>query len=384
MHQKKNFIYLVSAIFSGIIGFVYFSGMMKDFKPENFGLGLNTSVKNAYLKTRPINSIVGNIDTVLNTFHFYQSEKKEIILWFGASQLHTINKLKTGDKLAVEYANDSAIANKQNFFFVQSSSPNASLNDLLIIYEYYRQKNYKPDWLIIPLAYGNLKEFPIQDDLIKILGTVSSNDIISGGKALEAIAKEKQNRINGDSHNELKKYNKNTPQEYIENKIEKYLQCFAAYRNKGKSQAKINALYFNEVYLNFTSFIGKLHTSGSTQRYLDIPEYLIKWNNEALESIIRLAKNDNTKILIYRQPIRPTSAAFYYNKSKYDAYWNEICKKYKGNSNIAIIDLQNIVPQDYWGKTNLGSPDIFHFQNEGHKILGDTIFQFLKLKSNAY
>ena len=41
------------------------------------------------------------------------------------------------------------------------------------------------------------------------------------------------------------------------------------------------------------------------------------------------------------------------------------------------MDLTNVIPQEYWGKTNLGYPDIFHFQETGHQILADSLFHNL-------
>ncbi len=48
----------------------------------------------------------------------------------------------------------------------------------------------------------------------------------------------------------------------------------------------------------------------------------------------------------------------------------KIIQKRKTQKNVHFLDLENIIPEKYWGLTNRGRKDVFHFTDEGHQRLG--------------
>lgn len=45
-----------------------------------------------------------------------------------------------------------------------------------------------------------------------------------------------------------------------------------------------------------------------------------------------------------------------------------------------VYDLDNIVPEKFWGLANGDRIDYMHFKDEGHKILSDKLIEILQLK----
>jgi len=63
-------------------------------------------------------------------------------------------------------------------------------------------------------------------------------------------------------------------------------------------------------------------------------------------------------------------------RKAYDAYFvklERMCLKL----NVHYRDFETIVPARYWGLTNHYRPDVFHFQNQGHEILGRVLYKFI-------
>ena len=101
------------------------------------------------------------------------------------------------------------------------------------------------------------------------------------------------------------------------------------------------------------------------------------WNLNAINAFFDDAVINNEKLFVYYQPLRPHDLIFPYNSNSFFAMKNYLNSCSSGNKNLDFVDLTNIIPQKYWGKTNLGYPDIFHFQETGHQILADSLFHNL-------
>ena len=107
-----------------------------------------------------------------------------------------------------------------------------------------------------------------------------------------------------------------------------------------------------------------------------IPATRLAWNIAALDSLIALAKCDGVELLIYKPPHRPGWKTFYHERGAYDRFFAELearCVR----EGLHYLDLETIVPERYWGTTNTGLPDVFHFQDHGHRQLGRAIDDFL-------
>lgn len=366
----KTFTYpiiILIGLLSGLFSFVFAALQLANFNPSEFGLGRNTFTKIAYKGNSVISGLPDTLDSVIRHFHKLRKTKREIALWLGASQLHAINLLTEGDKLAVEYANTEADNKGANLTYLQASTPNASFHDILIMYQLFRQEGIFPDWLIIATVYDDLREKGMQVSLLKQLKKVSDETIELGGKGIKNIL---------DEWLLLKREADNPslgrPQEILEKWLVSNLEnTLPGYKYRGRLAAQ-TSIFIQTFLLNLrTEFVSR--TGFRKTRTPEIPKHLIIRNSEALESLIKLAQHDRCKVLIYKQPHRPSEKQFYHNREKYDAYFADLSKKCRELKNVYYLDLETIVPTQYWGVTNSGKPDVFHFRDEGHRLLGKSI-----------
>ena len=369
---SKDSIGAISGILIGILVFCLCSLHYANFKPEEFGLGLNTIKRIARHNDLPLSSIWKPDSIQLAHFAKLQGEGQKITLWLGASQLHSINKFEEGNMLAVEYANERVNARSSNAVNLQASTPNAGLHDILVMYQIFRQEKLFPDWLVIAMVYDDLKETDIQLGLLKSLRNISEETLKIGEQGIRNVNKEKLIAAQLPAKKTPLKRNAvvGTPQEYLENELISTLdEHFPGYQHRGKVVAKID--------IGFRIYLPKI-LSGIVQqpREPEVPEHQKTWSNLALESLLKLALHDGCKVLLYKQPHPPTAGEFYYNRKKYDAYFEELAQKCEGTDGLYYIDLETIVPPDYWGLTNSGRPDVFHFTDRGHELLGNSIDDF--------
>ena len=366
----KSFTYpiiILIGLLSGLFSFVFAALQQSDFNPEEFGLGRNTFTKIAYKENFAISGLPDTLDPVNRHFRKLRKTEQSVAIWLGASQLHAINPLTEGDKLAVEYANAAADNRGANLAYLQTSTPNANFHDLLTMYQLFRQEGLFPDWLIIAAVYDDLREKGMQVSLLKQLKEIPDETIDSGGKGIKdvldewlLVKREADSPTRGTPHERLEKWLVSN----LENTLPGY-----KYRGRLIAQTSISIQTF---LLNLrTQFITK--TGFRKTRVPKIPKHLIAWNNEALEALIKLALHDRCKMLIYKQPHRPSEEQFYHNREKYDAYFDELSKKCRELKNVYYLDLEIIVPEQYWGVTNSGRPDVFHFRDEAHYLLGKSI-----------
>ena len=378
---KIKFILLMIAILFGIFIFGYYLDKLKNFDVDESNSGLNTiSITNFYSKKK-INTIVQNQSSnlfgeILNTIK--ESDSKYKCLWFGASQLHAINNYKKGEKLAFCVANSINTNDKISHF--QFSSGNANFHDVLSMFMACLKEGIKPNLLIIPLVYDDLREYPIQD---RLLIGLNKNDISKYCEYSRGHFEKQMNLVKIQNRNITIQKNviENTPQVKLEeNIVEAIGNVFPDFQKR----SNLYNYYHSMLYTNSVKFFGSIYgvitqPSKDAIRYPIVEDTIKSWNLLALNDIIRLAKNNNVKVLFYRQPIRPTKGVFYHELKGYNNFYLDLVNNFKRDqNNIFFVDLQKIVPQKHWGKTNLNQPDVFHFTAFGHKILGDTIAELAK------
>lgn len=378
---------IIIGIIVGVSIFSYSASKQRDFHPEDFGLGLNTQTRIGMDRDKLI-SVTGNgdqlklfIPQIITRFKELKSEGKKVALWLGASQLHAINRKAEDDRLAVEFANQLSIDHSDSIAYLQVSTPNANFHDLLILYQLFRQEELKPDWLIVALVYDDLRENPIQKFLLELLKPLPKEVLSNYSVAMHEIQKEINANLNSDAKHQV--VERTVTHGTLQEKIEHYLisllnQYLPGYQYRDKLQSKISILVTTLVSLAAieVSLIKYRKHSDDSQRYPDIAPHLIDWNKNALKEIIEISKSDSTNLLLYRQPIRPTTGAFYHNRQLYQEFFDQLSNQVD-NKSTYYLDLESIVESQDWGITNLGEPDVFHFTVRGHYLLGNAIYKFI-------
>ena len=112
------------------------------------------------------------------------------------------------------------------------------------------------------------------------------------------------------------------------------------------------------------------------RQIMPVPKKNAQWNIDALKTLTRIARDDEVELLFYKQPHRPGEKIFYHDRESYDAFFNWL-KQFSELEGVNYLDLEEIIPAEYWGMTNGYRPDVFHFQEYGHRKLGAVIDEII-------
>ncbi len=308
---------------------------------------------------------------------------KNVTLFLGNSQTHSINQMKNGEVNFIRILHDTLI--NSNSEILCHSMPNAGMQEFYLSYMYWKKKlNIKV--LVIPLFFDDLREDGIRD----VFFTNLINDRFLLSDSLSHIGKKINTNLKSywSSKKEVKLTNssveKNDNQalrETVQEDVENNLNLFLEKNSKSwNNRENVRGDFFVWLYQFRNTILG---INASTIRKMIPQRY--KDNLEALELILNDCKKNDIKVLLYIPPIR-SDVPIPYEKKLYSNFKNkikEICKKEK--SKLFYADFDTIIPGRYWGfkgATNLlekREMDYMHFQFKGHQILADSLFNHLKL-----
>ncbi len=355
---------LLAGLLLGVIAFGIMAQSQADFRPDEVGLGEETSTHLSDYRGHPVAGFVSTPEEVHATLGRIRAQGRPSALWLGASQLHAINRIRPGEELAVFHANESASRRGAELGYAQLSAPNANLNELLVAYLEVRAKGLLPDLLILGLTYDDLREPGIRATILERAPQSPGLDIaLSARGGLENIAaliveSESAQRqaveVIGDMQD--------TPQQRLEERLTELLeQYFPAYRHRGKLLASAE--------VEMLEFFFRLRNLVADTRIPPIPQPQKIWNLAALDTLLELALRDGLQVLVYKAPHRPGAEGFYHDRRAYDRFFKEREGQF-GDLGVGYVDLEEIVAAEQWGFINSGVPDFFHFRGEGHELLG--------------
>ena len=376
MNARMKFFVALAMIVLGVAVFQKLSTDFKNFKAEDAALGVDTVAINDHWNDYSLTPSF--FDTVTK-----ETSNKKLALILGASQLHSINEYVQGQHLAVTYANQSSQSRNSSVRYMQLTQPNGSFHDLLGLYLCYKKPGVKqPKLLIVALVYDDLIE-DLKDTVAECLPSANPKLQKVAGKGYEQLyelrkayeKKIKDEKTAKQAEVAALDYSLSA-QDKLERGISNFLEKnWEAYRYRGNLYSKV--VY--ELYSFALYYISGL----SKRRGPTAPENLKQWNLEALYSLIRIAKADGSKVLIYRQPHRPGEVPFYHDRAEYDRFYSEL-EAYAALEGVLITDFETIVSQDLWGMNGWNFPDVFHFKNRGHEILGKALDGFVEKQEKTH
>ena len=129
------------------------------------------------------------------------SDSKILVIWLGNSQLHAINQYKSGEKTST--FNLHKYLEKDNFYLITLSQPNANLQEHLLLFGHLLSKKLPIKHLILPLVFDDMRENEIRIELKDAFNSTETIEILkkfSFGKKLI-----KQYKITNDSVNKFGK-----------------------------------------------------------------------------------------------------------------------------------------------------------------------------------
>lgn len=357
----------------GVALFWVLADWQGDFSGEDVGLGRNTVAYREDFDGKRINGPFSDLQLVADSFAELRAEGRDVALWLGASQTYAINHPEPGDHLAVWYANARAQERGSNLFYLLSSSPNANLHELLCSYLALRQRGLVPDVLVLGFTYDDLKEPGIRGAALEMLDPPGEEELAIGGEGVRHVreAFEQRDGVAADSKAPVERTaTAGTPQERLEDALVAELEdVWPVYRKRGALRAAgITAWKMPVTTLAFRVF---------SRPQTAVPRDMQAWNEAALESLIAFVKHDGVALFVYKAPHRPGEVPFFHPRKAYDAYQAQLRARCEAEG-FGYVDLETIVPAEYWGITNNWSPDVFHFQDEGHARLGRAVDQWLE------
>ena len=369
MRKNWNLIQIIAGLLIGYALFYYYSGKYYNFEPKDFALGLSNHAKKAsgtdFLRFhREASAIKSLTENMIKE----KSAGNNIILIFGTSQLHAINDYKEGDSLTVEYVNDFFIKNNKPWRLYQISYPNASYCDFLAFYSNFRQNNAPLDLLVLELHYNTNLGSGLYDGNLQGLNKVYFSSMQNNDSGIiflnDAIDKYKTNNSSSKDKKVIESIvTKGTPQEVLEKIINRGFDSVIPNFDRRKTlMSKLDAERINfMVYFNIFTFKDALKIEAPT-----LSREIVKRNTDAFNSLIKMTQFDGVHIIMYKQPIKQPFIA---KSPDYDKYYMSLEKSFANNNHIFYTDYSFLVP----AKDFVAEEDIWHFNNEGHKIVGNRL-----------
>jgi len=293
-----------------------------------------------------------------------------VILWFGNSQLHSINSYTQGDETASSLLHMAL--RKKGYYLITFSQPNANLQEHYLLFSYLLNQ-FPVKNLILSTVYDDMREDEIRTSINKTLEdayVLNEVDKTTIGKNL-IINYKKKYLINNDTI-----AREETNHDYWENLINKKLEKIWPLWSE---RDLLRGHLFYNLYLLRNTILG---IDATTIRKKILGPYIK--NMTAYKEILNLAEKKKIGILVYIQPIR-NDMKIPYDLNEYNLFKKEIAT-ISEISGAYFSNLENIVPNEFWGQTasinlkNYKDLDFMHFQAEGHQLLSKNIlYEFNKI-----
>lgn len=325
--------------------------MAKDFEPKNFGLGKNTHSFVNQFENAQISGFANDSTNLVATIKKFRGEGSKTFLWLGASQLHSINQPKPGDKLAVTYANKASAKKSANRRYVQLSEPNANFHELwAMLYAVIAKTDV--DGVILGFTYDDLNETGLRKNIIPLYRA----------SPIEPALLEEQQSVANAAELDTNK----TPQAWLENILVDQIEGrLMAFQKRGLIRAYIEAMYKNWI-------VRAVFAVKKKPQVRLVPDRQ-KWNEKAFSRIQQELARRNIPLIVYQAPHQPGMKPFYHPRKPYDDYHTNLSKTLTSSKNSHYLNFETIVDSPHWGINAAGQPDVFHFTVVGHRILGKAI-----------
>ena len=340
----------------------------RDFVASELGLGLQTY---SFETERDGVLVSGDLDAIpalAARLQVLRRAGRTSVLWLGASQLHAINQPGPEAKLAIWYAQERARRRGAPVAYSQLSLPNAGPVELLAVYQAFRAKALRPDRLVLAFTYDDLNETELRQDVSALLDRVRPQLVAADASdSMLARARERAQRAReGPAAAPVtRSATAGTPQEQLELALVSALESiWPAYAARHTVRSAGIAAW----KLPFTGLLFRLR--GRPIQLVD-PEAQ-QTSEAALLELIAQTRADGVALLIYQAPHRPDAQHFYHDRRAYDAYHERLAGLSTRNG-VAWLDLETLVPAPVYGLTDQYLPDVFHFREEGHHLLGEAI-----------
>ena len=290
------------------------------------------------------------------------------LLWLGNSMLHAINQFKKDQRLASEILHERLI--KRNRDLLTISHPSANLQEHLVILKRVILEK-EIETLILGLVFDDFREEGVRHDIAKSIPIPKIRETLYLSEIGRKIIKDQAMVLDvEDDFGGLK----GSLQDQSERSLNRYLETnFDLWSRR----PYLRGVVFNSLYKIRNKIFG---INPKTKRKMIRPRFNNNWL--ALEEIVRVTNEEKINLFVYVAPIR-NDVEIPYLESEYIEFKNRL-EDFSGREGFYLQNYENLIAPEYWGlkdsTTVDGNPelDFMHFQEGGHIILSETIFDFLE------
>lgn len=284
-------------------------------------------------------------------------------LWLGNSQLHAINQRQEEDHLA-PYWLRREFQCAECLVPLGISVPNANFQEFLLLSRYVQQK-VKISHLILELPFVSMREDGIRNELADFDSVQLRADLsatAAGAGLVELIEKslDKGHAAgamgnSAESERDFQTYTEN----WLENQMADSWPIWKA-RGSLKAYFLIDLYYARNWFLNIKPNTVRKSIGARYDR-----------NMIALEDILQRAKREAVPILVYIAPIRQDLPPPY-DIAEYEQ-WKINVEKMVNQNGGQFLNMEKLVPANYWGSYHEDDVDFMHFQGMGHQLVAQEI-----------
>jgi hypothetical protein len=223
--------------------------------------------------------------------------------------------------------------------------------------------------LVLPLVFDDTREQGIREDIARALDDAKVRSILETDDAGRAVVKKiDAMSLGGDAKGAA------TLQQRSESAITAALEsCCRWEAIRGQARGWI----WGHLYRTRNTVFGIKPTSARRKIASTYDS-----NLAAYESMLRRARASGVRVIAYVSPLR-SDAPRPYNASEYAAFKADV-ERIARSYQAVFLDLENLVPNRYWGSkdgTSMdGTPEIdfMHFQFDGHRLLATKLATVLE------
>ena len=351
----------------GISILYYFSSTVsEDVKLEELALGDETSV--SFASVDGVQVHCEHLNDAFKCLEGYKNNQaKEVVIWLGNSQLHSINQMKKNDASAASTLHQKLKDNSK--YVITFSQPNAGLQEHYVLFEYLNEQ-LPISTLILPIVFDDMRETGIRHGLKAALKDAG---------VAERLIKTKVGKVLMESHSEQDSAGNDMSalEDTVQEKSEKYLNSsLNSFWSIWENRSKLRGELLVSVY-KFRNWVFGINPS-STRKVIP-GRYAM--NRQALKAVLSTAQKNHVKVLLYIVPIRQ-DVKIPYELSQYNSFKKEVARIAE-QFDTRFVNLETLVPAEYWGtkvSTTVGGGqelDFMHFQAEGHHLLSDALYKEL-------
>ena len=339
--------------------------------PGGIGLGAHTvevreSWRGEPITASRIRAIRTLIDGLSASLAAQPQPKRPVVLWLGNSQLHAINQFRPGDHLAPYWL--VAGAECQDCFLpLGLSLPNANMQEHYAL-ELDVTRHIPVKMAVLELCYDNLREDGLRDEFELLMDDGLRADLqqSDAGRKITA-AWDARAKVDPDAADVsgLQGFLQRPVENFLDPGLGRVFPLWAA-------RPSLRGQFLNDLYW-FRNWV--LGITPSTVRKPIPPRY--DRNMRALDAMLADLQRKHITTIGYIAPIRhdlpiPYDAASY-------AAWKAEIAALSAKYNVALLNLEDLVPNDQWGHYRNRSTsqkdeiDFMHFQGPGHVMVADAL-----------